>query len=69
MNLEGKTNGDARAREIATCAAVGAEITDMHSAVGSSVAACPLSQLLCPQEGDDGLVYRLVLGLPLGTLP
>ena len=26
MHLEGKTNGDARGREIATCAAVGAEI-------------------------------------------
>jgi len=26
MHLEGKTNGDARGREIATCATVGAEI-------------------------------------------
>ena len=35
MHLEGKTNGNARGREIATCAAVGAEIKHALSVVGS----------------------------------
>ena len=36
MHLEGKTKNNARGCEIATCAAVGAEIQHMHSVVGSS---------------------------------
>ena len=42
--------------------------TASHLAFGESHH-CPLSQLRCPQEGDDGLVYRLVLVCPLAPYP
>ena len=48
IHLEGKTNGDARGREIATFAAVGAEI---HACIGPLVRAWPLELSERDREG------------------
>ena len=59
MHLEGKTNGDARGREIATCAAVGAEIqTCIRHLLTKAVARAVFHELLRLHDAyaADGVV-------------
>ena len=82
MHLEGKTNGDARGREIATCAAVGAEIQTCIRRLVRWFERWPLEalggdriQTVLPEPVEPAtrrwgiLVKSATKGFPLASLP